>query len=220
VALAGCGGGGGGGIDEDDAVGSTGITNGQAIARFTALNDGFVAVRRDQASQSDVPTSGNVTYSGSLGFDVSGAVPGGGNDVDASLVGDMTMNVNFQNSQIGGSVSNFLFADSDGNLTQPTGTLALSGDIADIARPNLPDLENNIRATATGQLAITRGTTTDDVNMALRLSGQFAGNPGATSATNPNSVQCFVVGEGTGDLTLNAPNGRFAGQLPGQTILP
>lgn len=231
--LAGCGGGGGDdtgsgvvgtGITTGDTgseVGDTGITTDEAIQAFTDLNDGFTNVLSNTELQTDLPTTGDAVYNGTLGFDVTGALPDSGGETDASLVGDLTLNVNFQSDTISGSVDNFLFADTDGNLTEPTGSLDVDGEIVSVElTESNQTLEGAIAANATGDLAITRGTTTDDVSLDLTLGGQFGGVEGATSADTPLAAQGGVVGTGTGDLTLTSPNGRFAVQLSGEDLLP
>jgi hypothetical protein len=212
ISLSGCGGGGGGGGLASDAEVGVGVTNTDAIARFAALNEGFVNVSSATSVQTDVPGSGLATYDGHLGFDVRGALPGGGNDVDASLVADLNIGVNFGSDTMSGSATNFLYADTNGNFDRPSGTITITGGIVSLPRNGLPDLEGVISADGTGTLQIDQGDGVDKpVAFSLDLSGQFGGVGNVTSASTPEAMRGFVVGAGSGGgLTLVAPNGRFA----------
>lgn len=71
-------------------------------------------------STANLPT-GNVTYRGKLGADVRG-------DANGSILGDMTMRVDFADNDIGGSVSNINLIDPNGTPNQRfDGSLNIDG---------------------------------------------------------------------------------------------
>lgn len=225
AALSACGGGGGGGTAQDAEVGgASGITSATAIARFSELNQGFINVSANTTLQTELPTTGTGTYAGNLGFDVRGALPGGGTDVDASMVGDMNVAVNFggTNQPITGAVTNILYADTDGNFDNVGGQLNIVGGVTSLPRSGLPDLEGVISADADGDLTIDQSDGAGDktVTFDLDLSGQFGGDSTPTSNETPLAMRGFVIGTGSGDLSLTIPNGRFAAETAGAGILP
>ena len=71
-------------------------------------------------STADLP-SGEVTYRGQLGADVTG-------DASGSILGDMTMRVDFGDNDVGGSVTNINLIDPDGQPNQRfDGSLNIDG---------------------------------------------------------------------------------------------
>lgn len=233
VSLSGCGGGGGStavatgnSASGEEIIVPSGVTTAEALAQFAAVNQGFDNVARDTTDQTELPTAGSAEYTGTLGFDVSGAVPGGGaNDFDASFVGDLALTVNFAPDQNGdqtvsGSVTDILYADTAGVFDETSGSLTVDGSIQPLERDGLPDLEGVLGATATGDIVISRPDGDQDVNLALSLAGQFGDLDANNGGNIPDAVRGFVVGEGTGDLTLDAPNGRFSAETGNAGILP
>ncbi|MEO1640400.1 MAG: hypothetical protein AAFU41_14260 [Pseudomonadota bacterium] len=68
----------------------------------------------------DLPFGG-VTYQGHLGADVSG-------DANGSILGDMTMSVDFLDNEVGGRITNINLIDPDGTPNQRfDGTLKIDG---------------------------------------------------------------------------------------------
>lgn len=235
ITLSACGGGGGADdtVDPREGEVATGITSAAAIAKFDELNTGFVNIREQTGLRTDLPSTGSAEYNGSLGFDASGALPGGGTDVDASFVGDLNLEVDFTvvptgngelPNSIEGSVRNIIYADTDGNFDDVAGVLNIDGGVVTLPRNNLAPLTGVLSADAVGTIVIDQPDGAKTVDMFLDMSGQFAGGAAGSA---PEAVQGFVVGDvsnngdgGTGDLTLNIPNGRFAAETAGAGILP
>ncbi len=137
----------------------------------------------------DLPT-GNVTYNGKLGADVSG-------DLDGSIISDMTMIVGFNDQSIGGSVTNINLIDPDGRPNQRfDGALDIAG-VEDSGR---------LSAFASGDIS---GVDDDgfyvDSNLLLTLQGDVVDDIGRGDA-----VFGSARGDGVGDLEFNV-DGVFFG---------
>lgn len=238
ITLSACGGGGSGstgpdpreaevgGVDLTTASGNPNvdIPVSEAMARFSQLNDNFDGIEDDFTdAQTIVPTGGSAQYSGQLGFDaLFGVVPivqGETIEADASVVGDLELDITFEENAAGdrpitGDITNVLYADRDGNISEATNNLDVSGGIVPVLNPNgsvaLPSV---ISADVVGDITFDRNGTPTTVDLQLDVSGQFAGTDGQI----PDAARGFVVGNfgndlvgGTGDLTLTIPRGRFA----------
>lgn len=103
----------------------------------------------------DLPTGG-VVYQGQLGADVSG-------DAYGSILGDMTMSVNFLDNDVGGQVSNINLIDPDGTPNQRfEGVLTIDGLESD----------GQLDAFAYGQITgVDNSNTLVDSQMLLTLEG-------------------------------------------------
>ena len=138
---------------------------------------------------SDLP-SGGVRYDGQLGADVSG-------DAQGSILGDMTMLVDFGDNNIGGSVTNINLIDPDGEPNQRfDGSLRIDG------RENSGRLD----AFASGEIS---GVDNDgyavDSQMLLVLDGDVYDDAGRGDA-----VFGSATGTATGDFNMTV-NGVFFG---------
>jgi len=138
---------------------------------------------------SNLPT-GSVTYDGQIGADLTG-------DSLGSMLGDMTMRVDFADNRIGGSVSNINLIDQDGTPNQRLdGTLEIAG------------FENNgdLDAGASGRIgAVSTDGEELNANMNLDLEG-------AVRSDNRfgDTVYGVVSGDARGDFNLDV-DGRFYG---------
>lgn len=137
----------------------------------------------------NLPT-GTVTYVGKIGADVSG-------DYNGSILGDMRMNIDFADSDVGGDVTNINLIGADGRPDQRfDGSLDIDG-VADSGR---------IDAFASGDItAVNDIGLFVDSNVLLRLDGDvyddFAGG---------DAVFGTVKGDAEGEFDLNI-DGVFFG---------
>ncbi len=140
-------------------------------------------------STTDLPTGG-VTYRGQLGADVSG-------DAQGSILGDMTMRVDFGDNDIGGNVTNINLIDPNGMPNQRfDGTLDIDG----------VESSGRLDAFASGQIT---GVDNDgievDSQMLLTLDGDVYDDFGGGDA-----VFGSATGQARGDFDMDV-NGVFFG---------
>lgn len=137
----------------------------------------------------DLPT-GSTTYRGQLGADVSG-------DYRGSMLGDMTMNVDFADNDVRGSVTNINLIDSEGRPDQQlSGSLGIDGF----------ESSGRIDAFASGSLtAVDDGGFLQDSDVLLTLDGDVYDDIGRGDA-----VFGSATGSGTGDLEMSI-DGVFFG---------
>lgn len=108
----------------------------------------------------DLP-SGAVTYRGQVGADVTG-------DAQGSILGDMTMRVDFSDRDIDGSVTNINLIDPDGQPNQRfNGSLGIlgtetAGDIDAFASGQISGVDNEGVAVDTQMLLTLEGAVYDD----------------------------------------------------------
>lgn len=85
-----------------------------------AFEEAVAISNQPLTSTANLPT-GNVTYRGKLGADVAG-------DANGSILGDMTMQVDFADNDIGGSVTDINLINPDGTPDQRfDGSLTIDG---------------------------------------------------------------------------------------------
>ena len=140
-------------------------------------------------STANLPTGG-VTYRGQLGADVSG-------DAQGSILGDMTMRVDFSDNDIGGQVTNINLIDPDGMPNQ-----RFDG------RLNIDGVENSGRldAFASGDItAVDNDGYEVESQMLLTLDGDVYDDFGGGDA-----VFGAATGTARGDFDLNV-DGVFFG---------
>ncbi len=141
----------------------------------------------------NLPT-GNVTYRGQLGADVSG-------DVEGSILGDMRMQVDFAGSDVDGSVTNINLIDQDGRPDQRLdGTLEIDGF----------ESGGRIDAFASGDLtAVDEVGFFQDTNVLLTLDGDVYDDRGRGDAVF-GSATGTGIGTGSGGLDIEI-DGVFFG---------
>ncbi|KQI73335.1 hypothetical protein AN191_00020 [Loktanella sp. 5RATIMAR09] len=138
---------------------------------------------------SDLP-SGGVTYRGHVGADVTG-------DAQGSILGDMTMLVDFGDNDISGNVTNINLIDPDGTPNQRFGgSLGITGT----------ETRGDLDAFASGQIS---GVNNDgfavDSQMVLTLDGTVRDN-----FREGDAVFGSATGFATGDFNMDV-NGVFFG---------
>jgi hypothetical protein len=142
-----------------------------------------------------LPTSGgNVTYTGVLGANLDDGA--GGTD---SLIGQMNLTANFQDSEISGNVVNFV----DVNSATYTGQLAIGNGVID--RGANVATQFTITADLTGDL---NSTTAGAVNFATTLDGDFYG----ANYENVGGQLNGNVTSATGTTAVNGDNSYFLGE--------
>ena len=155
------------------AIGSLSACGGDGGASgFAAREDAAIALRNqlaefDISEASAIPTTGDATYEGLIGYE----------QADFAVIGDLLVGFNFQSNAISGNASNFL--DSDGVRYQ--GSLALSN--GNIDRTADPDTDFQFVADLGGSLQA--GGQTFTVNSFL--DGNFLG-------PQREGIAGFVVG--------------------------
>lgn len=228
LVLSACGGGGGTSSSvtatdsSQDSVG-TATSNASVTQRFNALNTNYDVIGTGLVAQTTVPTSGSAIFTGQMGMDVSGALAGDAGNVDASLVGDLSLTANFANRSVSGSATNFAYADVDGNVdTSVSGSLAISGSPTNNVGITTDSSTGSalLAAVGEGALTIDQGATARTVNMDTILVGQFGKATGASNSQAPVAVRGFVAGRGSGDLSLTVRNGRFAAETANAGVFP
>ena len=129
----------------------------------------------------DLPT-GDATYRGKLGADVSG-------DLSGSILGDMTMAVAFDRNNVSGSVTNINLIDRDGRPDQRLdGSLGIDGF----------ESSGRIDAFAAGELtAVDESGFLRDTDVLLVLDGDVYNDRGRGDA-----VFGSATGTGIGDLEV------------------
>ena len=137
----------------------------------------------------NLPTGG-VTYRGQVGADVSG-------DAQGSILGDMRMDVDFADGDIGGNISNINLIDPNGMPNQRfDGTLGITGD----------DAGPQIDAFASGNISgVDNEGDAVDSQMVLILDGDVYDDFGGGDA-----VFGSATGYATGDFEMDV-NGVFFG---------
>jgi hypothetical protein len=81
-------------------------------------------------SGSGVPTTGSATYSGVGGAVGTYAVPSGANSIETgTLIGDLSLNVNFAGNTASGSITNMKAQAAGSNTTTQWNSLTLSGSL-------------------------------------------------------------------------------------------
>ena len=137
----------------------------------------------------NLPT-GSTTYRGQLGADVAG-------DLSGSILGDMTMNVDFARNDVGGNVTNINLIDASGRPNQRLdGSLGIDGY----------ESSGRIDGFATGTLtAVDTGGFLRDSDVLLVLEGDVYDDIGRGDA-----VFGSATGNGVGDLELRI-DGVFFG---------
>lgn len=137
----------------------------------------------------NLPT-GSVTYDGQIGADLTG-------DSLGSMLGDLTMQVDFADNRIGGSVRNINLINQNGTPNQRLdGSLEIAG------------FENNgdLDAGASGRIgAVSTDGEALDANMNLDLEGAVR-----SDTQFGDTVYGVVTGEARGDFNLDV-DGRFYG---------
>jgi len=116
-----------------------------------------------RAAMNDAPNSAR--FEGGAAIGVNASFNGGGLTGDAILIGDATVNVNFNNGSVSGGVTNVFGLDRFDNIDEYSGSLALSGGAIS---------GNDLEADYSGTL---RGNG-DTIVMGGTLDGEFLGNPG------------------------------------------
>lgn len=136
-----------------------------------------------------LPT-GDTTYRGQLGADVAG-------DLEGSILGDMTMHVDFARNDVGGSVTNINLIDPDGRPNQRLdGSLGIDGF----------ESAGRIDAFAAGEVtAVDEAGFLQDSDVLLILEGDVFDDRGRGDA-----VFGSATGNGTGDLDIDI-DGVFFG---------
>lgn len=192
--LSACGGGGGAAFGPvDQAVFDD--KEAQLVGKLNAL-----------ASSSSVraigPTSGSARYTGQVGVNLVGS------GADSNVVGDMVMTANFQNRDIGGSVSRLISEDqTTGDTAQLGGRLTIDGDYS---------ITGVIEAALTGEIQIPDGDGTLNADVDMIMAGEFlevfdpSTGPGGPS--EGNVVAGTIIGEVTGDVLLRVRGGSFIGE--------
>jgi hypothetical protein len=137
----------------------------------------------------DLP-SGGVTYRGHVGADVSG-------DAQGSILGDMTMLVDFGDNDISGSVSNINLIDPDGTPNQRFGgSLGITGS----------ESAGYLDAFASGQISgVDNDGVAVDSQMVLTLEGAVHNN-----SREGDAVFGSATGFATGDFNMDV-DGVFFG---------
>ncbi len=140
-------------------------------------------------STNNLPT-GAVTYKGQLGADISG-------DQKGSILGDMTMRIDFADNDIDGRVSNINLIDPDGDPNQRIdGTLQISGS----------ETSGRIDAIASGDItAIDKEGFVADSEMRLTLDGDVYDD-----FAKGDAIFGSAEGAAEGDLNLDV-DGVFFG---------
>lgn len=223
VTLTACGGGGGGDGFNNNGTGEAAVGTNQLIAdasaAFAALNTNFDNAETQGVAQNFAPTTGSATYTGELGFDIIGAVdPSNTSDVDASIVGDMTVTANFADRSVTGMVENIIYADTSSNVDGTTGDLTIAGTTASgsgITRQTVNGVQQDIAtARLTGTLSVDQGGASDtNLEVNAVMAGQFGTENGTPTTDNPEILRGFIIG-GASTAVPNAvtiPNGRFIG---------
>ena len=155
---------------------------GTKYERLSALPDTAIA---------DLPP-GAAQFDGHLGGEISG-------DADGSVLGDMTMNVNFAGNTITGTVDNLNLISDDGIPERLLGgSLSIAGSEAD----------GILTATATGTLdAVGEESVRGSSDVTLSMNGNVL-----TDVTAGDTVEGSLSGSGSGDFDINIYNGGFFGQ--------
>ena len=156
---------------------------------FSAREDAAIALRNqlaefDISEASAIPTTGDATYEGLIGYE----------QADFAVIGDLLVGFNFQSNAISGNASNFL--DSDGVRYQ--GSLALSN--GNIDRTADPDTDFQFEADLGGDLQAGGQTFTVDST----LVGDFLG-------PQREGIAGFVFGEIDGPDGTIFVDGEFGG---------
>jgi len=138
----------------------------------------------------DLPTD-SVTYNGHIGGAISG-------DAEGSIIGDLSMDVNFDSNTIGGEVDNVnLLDDEDVPEQLLGGSLSISGS----------ENDGLLSATATGTLtAVGEESVRGSSDVTMTLTGNVL-----TDTTDGDAVAGDVYGNGTGDFDINLSDGAFYG---------
>ncbi len=122
----------------------------------------------------DLP-SGNVTYNGKLGADVSG-------DLNGSIISDMEMIVQFDTHDINGSVTNINLIDPDGRPNQrfdgrlDIAGLEESGRISAFASGDITGVDDNGYFVDSDVLLTLQGDVVDDIGQGDAVFGSATGN--------------------------------------------
>lgn len=113
----------------------------------------------------------------------------------ATVIGDATINVNFNNDTIGGSVTNFVGADRTDTLDAYTGTITINNGFIGETSPSGLTANYNGTLTGNGDTVVVRGG----------LEGQFFGNPGVRAVTLAGAGGTGTVnGTGGGSILVIA----------------
>jgi hypothetical protein len=140
-----------------------------------------------------IPSTGSVTYDGVVSANATG-------DFAGSLYADMSMNVNFANHAVTGTITQVdLYDDFAGKVVETlSGTLTLAGT----------QTLGGVAGTATGTLTGV-GTVTGVGTAALALAGTVR-----SDTTTADTVYGSMTGGVTGGIDLNLANGEFYGTTP------
>jgi hypothetical protein len=143
-------------------------------------------------------SSGSTTagvYSGSL----SAIIEDSSSPGNASVLGDMSMTVNFDTTVISGSVTNLRGIDSAGDFGAITGSLLVSGDTDN-------GTSTTLVATATGALVVPTESGDANVTANLSLDGFYKGS---SVLPLPSAIAGDVSGSISGDINENIISGFF-----------
>jgi len=143
----------------------------------------------------NVPTIGNATFAGMAGMDISRT--DGGSGFQATVLGDIGMNVDFASNTVTGSFNNMVMGDNDGNISAVVGSLAIDAAIlATVAV--FGDLDGALTMDIDGSMR--------NVTMDMAISGIFRGG---SLAVPTDAISGTIGGTGSGDVMLNVDNGLF-----------
>lgn len=135
----------------------------------------------------DMP-SGSATFNGKFGGEVTG-------DSDGSILGDLTLNTNFDTSAVTGSVTNINAFDDNGDPDQLlSGSLDVNGNISG----------NGMTATAQGTLTGVDSGFAGDTNANVTMNGTFRNNTATADTVTGTAVGCA-----SGDFDICMNNGQF-----------
>ena len=142
----------------------------------------------------NLPT-GSATFEGKMGGGISG-------DIDGSILGDMSMSIQFDDNTISGSVSNINYIDEDGDPDQ-----LLGGSLTIAGAETSGALSGTMKGTLSGvpDEAPIRGEAS--VNLS------FDGNV-VTDDSEGDSVYGTVTGSGDCDFEIYMDSGLFYGKQP------
>lgn len=174
------------------------------LQRFTSLSNEFDSTLDsiDAMNVSSASTmnnaSGTASFSGQGGL-IANPTFVGDNFLyaGATVIGDATINVNFNNDTIGGSVTNFVGVDRTETVDAYTGTITINNGFIGETSPSLLTANYNGTLTGNGDTVVVRGG----------LEGQFSGNPGVRAVTLVGAGDTGTVnGTGSGSILVIAAN--------------
>lgn len=143
----------------------------------------------------NVPTTGSATFAGRAGMDISRT--DGGSGFQATVLGDIGMNVDFAADTVTGSFNNMVMGDNDGNTSAVGGSLAIDAAIlATVAV--FGDLEGALTMDIDGSVR--------NVTMDMAISGIFRGG---SLAIPTDTISGTIGGTGSGDVMLDVDSGFF-----------